>query len=238
MSHPSVPSRPSGRHSQRMEEAARLPNPHRKARPNSYLQQGRLSLRRMEEAARSVSHFRSHFRTHFRTTSLSVPARPSGPHPRRMEEAGQLPNRKASPTSYLQPSCLRSEPKEAAAPLANPWVTASPCARFQQLKEEAAPLANPPSNPTVHLQQHCARPEPTEEEAPLARHPYWAPSQPVLREAPQARAQEQLQKIEAVPAGELQRGQRLCQPGEAGPPPPTVPSARSAAGPRWLKTAP
>ena len=215
----------------------------------------------VKEASRSASHLR----THLRTTRVSVPSRQCGPHSQLKEEAAPVvnpwvtaspcarfqqlkeaaaplpnPHRKASPTSYFQQGRLRSEPKEAAAPLANPWVTASPCARFQQLKEEAAPLANPhqPSNPTVHLQQHCARPEPTEEAAPLARHPYWAPSQPVLREAPQARAQEQLQKIEAVPAGELQRGQRLCQPGEAGPPPPTVPSARSAAGPRWLRRAP
>src|SRR5208282_3823041 len=140
---------------------ARLPNPHRKARPTSYLQQGRLSLRRMEEAARSVSHFRSHFRTHFRTTSL---------------------------TSYLQPSCLRSEPKEAAVPLANPHQPSHPtvhlpqhCAQSEPTGEGVRHLAPRPTmnstlNPTAQLSPSCRRSAPMEEAVQRASHPYWAPS--------------------------------------------------------------
>ena len=180
MSHPSVPSRPSGRHSQRMEEAARLPNPHRKARPTSYLQQGRLNPGLKGEAARSVSHFR----THFRTMSLNVLSRPSGPHPRRMGEAGQLPNRKSSPTSYLQPSCLRSEPKEAAVPLANPHQPSHPtvhlpqhCAQSEPTGEGVRYLAPRPTmnstlNPPARLSPSCRRSAPMEEAAQLASHPY------------------------------------------------------------------
>ena len=198
-----------------MAEAARLPNPHRKARPISYLQQDRLNPELKEAAARSVNHHR----THFRTTSLSVPSRQSVPRPQLMEAAGQPPKPpgKASPIWFLQQGRLRPEPKEAAAPLANP---------------------RRPSNPTVHLQQHCAHPEPTgagvrhlaprrtmnptlnstlnparlwpsclrsepmEEAAQLASLPYWAPSSPVRRKPPPVRAQEQRQKLEAVPAGE------------------------------------
>jgi len=180
----SVPARPSGPHPQRMEEAARLPSPRQKARPTSYLQQGRLSLRRMEEAARSVSHFR----THSRTTSLSVPARPSGLHSRRMEEAGQLPNRKASPTSYLQPSCLRSAPKEAGVPLANPHQPSHPTVHLPQHCAQSEPAGegvrhwaprrtmNSALNPTAQLSPSCRRSAPLEEAAQLASHPYWAPS--------------------------------------------------------------
>lgn len=180
----SVPARPSGPHPQRMEEAARLPSPRRKARPTSYFQQGRLNPGLKGEAARSVSHFR----THFPTMSLSVPARPSGPHCRLMEEAGQLPIRKASPTSYLQPSCLRSEPKEAGVPLANPHQPSHPTAHLQQHCAHSEPAGegvrhlaprrtmNSTLNSTARLSPSCLRSAPMEEAAQLASHPYWAPS--------------------------------------------------------------
>ena len=227
-------------------------------------------------------------RDHFQPCESCVQPQPT-------EEAGQPPHRKASPASYLQPSCLRSGPKVAAAPLVIPHqpsnstgqqsprpaptgeglrhsapqrtknysaVPLQPGCPRSGPKVAAAPLVIPrrPSNSTGQRSPHaaptgegrrhwapqptmnstapvlpgCLRSEPMEAAAPRARHPYWALSKPVLRKALQDRAREQPQKSGAAPAGALQPG----RPGAAGPRPQLVPSTRSAASPRWLRTAP
>ena len=204
----SVHSRPSCSHPQPMEEAARLPNPHRKASPTSYLQR-RLSLELKEEAARLA--------TPHRSSNPTAYFRQHCPSPEPTEEGARhlAPFRTTNSTARLLQSCLRPEPKEAAAPLANPPQPSNPTVRLQQHCPQPEPTGeavrhlaprrtmNSALNSTAQLQPSCLRSERMEEAAQLASHPYWTPSQPVLRKARQARAREQPQKLEAAPAGEL-----------------------------------
>ena len=162
-------------HPQLTEAAARLPNPHRKANPTSYLQQSRLN-RELKEAA--------------------VPlVNPWGT---------------AYPCAQFEQSCLCLEPKGAALLLADPHQPSNPPVHLQHCAHpEPAGVGvrhlvpGRTMNSTVQLYPRCLRSELMEVAVQLANHPYWAPLQPALRKVPQAPAQEQPQKLEAAPFGEL-----------------------------------
>jgi hypothetical protein len=176
---------------------------------------------------------------------LAIPYQPSNstghqsPHP--APTGAGLRHLAPQQTKYyssvpLQTSCPRPEPKEAAAPLAIRRQlsnsTGQPCPHAAPTGAGLRHWARRRTmNSTALLQPGCLRSEPMEAAAPRARHPYWVLSKLVLRK--QTRAQEQPRTLEAAPAGALQPGQLA----EAAPRPQMVPSTRSAACPRWLRTA-
>ena len=137
----SVPSRQSGPCPQLMEEAGRLPNPHRKANPTSYLQRSRLTPELKEVAVPLVNPWetacpcaefeQSCLRPELKEAAVPLadlhqPLNPTVhlrhcPHP---EPAGVgvrhlVPRRTMNSTVQLYPSCLRSELMEVAAQLAS-----------------------------------------------------------------------------------------------------------------------